>query len=227
MSPSRVEVPPGAGLVLDLDDTLYPERAFHESGFRWIAGRLGIDPAGPEVAAAGRELRRPGGRPLDVLAEASGVPVATLLEWHRAHPPTISLYPDAARLLERAARAGLPLVLLTDGRSVTQRNKIEALGVARAFRTILVSEETGVDKLGLEAFRGAQEQLADCTTVVSIGDNPRKDQRGPRLLGWEPVLVLDRPDRVHPAGPGVPVLPGCRVIRDLDEVAFTDRRVAP
>jgi putative hydrolase of the HAD superfamily len=184
------------GIVLDLDDTLYPERSFHESGLRWIAERTGLDPAGKEVSAACRALRSDG-RPLDLLSEATGVPIPTLLEWHRTHPPRISLHPDAGRFLNRANSAGLPLVLLTDGRSSTQRRKIAALGIAGAFRAILISEEVGVDKHELAAFEGAASHLPDATTLAHFGDNPAKDVAHPRSLGWMVLLLLDRGDNVH------------------------------
>ena len=46
------EIPLAAGVVLDLDDTLYAERSFHDSGFRWIARNAGLDPQGAEVREA-------------------------------------------------------------------------------------------------------------------------------------------------------------------------------
>ncbi len=196
MSPCVIELPAGVGLVVDLDDTLYPERSFHESGFRWIAQRTGLDLDGPEVRAACRELRG-SGRPLDVLSAATRVPLQDVLRWHRCHPPAIHLYPDAARFLQRAENAGVPLVLLTDGRSATQRNKIRALGISSAFQRILISEETGFTKHNRAAFAAAAEALRACTAIASFGDNPGKDLEEPLRLGWLVHLVLGRGDNVH------------------------------
>jgi putative hydrolase of the HAD superfamily len=215
-SRSVIELPTGVGIVLDLDDTLYPERSFHDSGFRWIAERTGLDPDGAEVAGASIALRT-NGRPLDILSDATGVPVATLLEWHRTHPPTITTFPDAARFLLLAAESEVPLVLLSDGRPDTQRRKIEALGIADAFRAILISEETGIDKYDIAAFEGAAAHLPDATSYVYFGDNPKKDIAGPRALGWLVFLMVDRGDTVHRQDLGVAE---ATLVRSFDEVSL-------
>lgn len=218
-----IELPPGVGIVLDLDDTLYPERSFHDSGFRWIAERTGLDPAGEEVAAACSALRT-NGRPLDILSEATGVPVTALLEWHRVHPPRITLYPDATRFLHRASASEVPLVLLSDGRSSTQRRKIEALGIADAFRAILISEEAGVNKFDISAFEGAAARLPEATHCAYFGDNPAKDVTHPRSLGWLVFLLLDRGDNVHRQDVGVTkAVP----IMSFDEVALPSPPMRP
>lgn len=192
-----VELPRGCGVVLDLDDTLYPERSFHDSGFRWIARQVGLDPSRPEVAEASRQLRS-GGRPLDGLQRATGIPSDTLLAWHRCHSPDIHLYDDARDFLSRLSTAGVPTVLLTDGRSVTQRLKIEALGIADSFQAILISEETGHDKYDEQSFALAAHRLGNPSQIVSFGDNPEKDLAIPTNLGWLVYLMLDRGDNVHP-----------------------------
>lgn len=196
MSVFRVEVPNDGGLVLDLDDTLFAERSFHESGFRWIAQQASLDPFGPEVLAAGRELRRPCGRPLDLLSSITNIPVSTLLDWHRNHMPDITLYPDALRLLARTRLAGIPVALLTDGRSTTQRNKLAALHATDYFSHILISEEIGMSKGNLASFRLAQVRIGT-DKVVGVGDNPIKDLLGPLTLGWRTSLLRDRGDNVH------------------------------
>ena len=122
-----IELPLGVGIVLDLDDTLYPERSFHDSGFRWIAEQTGLDPDGDEVAAARLALRA------REVARWTSSARRRECRWRpcwRGIGPTrraISLYPDAERFLQRAGASQVPLVLLSDGRSETQRRKIEAL----------------------------------------------------------------------------------------------------
>ncbi len=216
-----VELPEGVGLVVDLDDTLYGERSFHESGFRWVAAHLGFDPAGPEVRLAAAALRAPAGRPLDVLSRAWGLGVDELLTLHREHPPDIALHPDARRLLDRATAAGIPMVLLTDGRSTTQRHKIEALGITSLFRAVLISEEVGATKHTLPAFRTAAANLGDRDHVTSLGDNPAKDVLHPLTLGWSVLLLADRGDNVHPQHLGALAgRTGLTVLTDLDAVSF-------
>ena len=204
-------------LVLDLDDTLYSERQFHESGFRWIARNYGIDPHGPFIQAANRALRT-GGQPLQILSEATQVPVAQLLEDHRNHLPEISLYPDARRLLQRAIRAEFVLAILTDGRSSTQMNKVRALRLAKIIDYILISEETGVDKTHLRAFINVEEKLRHRSSAITyVGDNPRKDISHPLRLGWDVYLLAGRGDNVH-AQTFEPKERALKIINSLDEI---------
>lgn len=193
------ELPRTSGVVLDLDDTLFPERSFHESGFRWIATKTSMDPSGPEVQSASKALRT-GGRPLDILSQASGIPLETIIRWHREHPPDICLYPDASRFLVQLGAAGIPVVILTDGRSTTQRHKLEALGLTNKVRAVLISEEAGVSKADPRSFQAAAAHLRDRQPLVYVGDNPRKDLAIPADLGWTVLLLLDRGDNVHPQG---------------------------
>lgn len=211
------EIPLSAGVVVDLDDTLYSEYSFHDSAFRYIAVRVGLDPAGNEIEAARAELRR-SGRPLDLLSEITGIEVSRLLEWHRYHEPTISPYPDARAFLHRLDDAGIPVVLLTDGRSITQQNKIDALGIRQLLTKVLVSEEVGVSKFNVDAFLRAAEELASRTPVVSFGDNPLKDVDQPIRLGWRVYLMRSRGDNVH----SQMVSAGCpdqiRILASFDEI---------
>lgn len=218
-----LEIPPSAGVVVDLDDTLYPERSFHESGFRWIAGRTGLDPAGPEVREACHALRS-GGRPLDLLSHASGVPVETLLKWHREHPPVISVYPDAERFLALLRDAEIPVVLLTDGRSATQWHKVDALGIRRAFAAVLISDETGLSKIDANAFRNAASLLPGHNPIAYFGDNPAKDVEHPTSMGWQVFLMLDRGDNVHPQQVVDADRRRVRVLRTFDDITVSINR---
>lgn len=139
---------------------------------------------------------------MDVLSDATGIPVQTLLEWHRDHPPQIGLYPDARRFLARLSEARIPAVLLTDGRSTTQRAKIAALGVSGDFVDVLISEETGVDKFDPAAFESAAKCLPGREDLFYFGDNPDKDAVHPVVLGWNVFLRRDAGDNVHPQSDG-------------------------
>lgn len=212
-----LEIPRCAGVVLDLDDTLYSERTFHDSGFRWIAQKSGLDPHGPEVQAARHALRN-GGQPLEILSLATGLPTSVLLDWHRSHRPAISLYPDAARFLARLSDAGIPIVLLTDGRSTTQQNKIDALGIRGLLTAVLVSGETGLAKADVQAFRNAATHLARRCPLIHVGDNPSKDVVHPASLGWQVLLLLHRGDNVHPQPTEVARLLEVDLVASFDEI---------
>ena len=70
------------------------------------------------------------------------------VDTYRYHIPDISLRPGALDLLEGLKRRGVPIGIITDGRSATQRAKIKALGLDRfvADCNIIISGETGADK---------------------------------------------------------------------------------
>ena len=216
------EVPLSAGVVLDLDDTLYPERSFHVSGFRAVARRGGLDPDGPEVGAACRALRS-GGRPLDILSAATGIGVDTIIGWHREHQPDISLYTDAKRFLARLHAAAIPIVILTDGRSMTQRHKIVALGIQHQVQAVLISEETGMDKAHADAYRHAAAQMPGHTPLTYFGDNPVKDVQHPASMGWQVFLMLDRGDNVHPQSIDNAVLRSVHTLSTFDDVEVATR----
>lgn len=149
------------------------------------------------MRAASAELRS-GGRPLDVLSDATGVPVPTLLAWHRDHRPEIELYPDAREFLLRMASSSIPVVLLTDGRRVTQEHKVDALGIRRLLDAVLISEATGYTKKDIEAYERAAAELPGREPLMYFGDNPLKDVQHPASLGWTVFLMRSRGDNVHP-----------------------------
>lgn len=92
------------------------------------------------------------------------------------------------------------MAIITDGRSNTQRRKIEALGLRRyvAPDLILISEETGHDKHSKEMFAEVVRHFPEAATFWYVADNPRKDFYHPNLMGWNTAKVPYDPDNVHP-----------------------------
>ena len=187
-------------VVFDLDDTLYPEKDYVRSGFRYLGQlveRLYHKPFDDLLQAA--QQAEAG----DVLAHAlraAGLPESLkehLVLAYRYHTPTLRLHEHALDLLERCRSRRCPLYLVTDGRSVTQRLKIEALGLRELFDGIYISEEIG---------RGKPDPLAFQTIAarggtgpwVYVADNPAKDFVAPRALGWSTIGVRHTGHRVHP-----------------------------
>ena len=68
-----------------------------------------------------------------------------LLQIYREHKPAIALSEETVEVLEALKKESHVLGLITDGRSLTQRNKIKALGLDKYIESslILISEETG------------------------------------------------------------------------------------
>lgn len=185
--------------VFDLDDTLYAERDYAISALRfagdWIDARMGTSGSAEVLVASFQAGDRDA---IGAFSEQVGVSQDDknrLIEDMRAHEPGISLRADSQRLLQRIRQRGMEYSILTDGRSVTQRAKIAALGLSDA-RHVIVSEEIGATKpstIGFETIAAADPGAG----YVYVGDNPKKDFAGPNQLGWTTVMLLDRGTNIH------------------------------
>jgi putative hydrolase of the HAD superfamily len=194
-------------VVFDLDDTLYPERAYMASGLKavaeWIAPQL--QKASQAVLAEMERIvdREPLGKTFDTwLLEQglSGEWREPMIETYRTHRPRIDLFPDAARALAKLARLA-KLGMVTEGEGRAQRAKLAALGLEGIFEAVVIlgREERDQWKPSPEPFRRVLSQLKlPGELAVYIGDNPRKDFRGARSLGMRTVRVR-RPQGLYAA----------------------------
>jgi putative hydrolase of the HAD superfamily len=186
-------------IVFDLDDTLYPERAFALSGFCAVAGELRrrmecpFDPAERmrELFDSG-ERRHIFDRVLEELGQNSTVAtVEELVALYRSHKPRVELFSDAEAALERWA-GRFRLALVSDGFAETQQNKVEALGLEGRLAPIILTGEWGQRfwKPHPRAFEEVEKRTdaagAEC---VYIADNPAKDFVAPNRLGWMTVQI--------------------------------------
>lgn len=203
----------GPFIVFDLDDTLYKELDFLKSGFhavaRHVASLTGIEAERLylEMMAA----RQRGENAFDMLSarhfDVDNGFISKAVEIYRFHKPQITLEAGAGEVLEALTRQGLRLGLVTDGRSITQRNKIEALDITRYFapENILISEETGVEKNSILPWQTLVRRYPNASHFIYVGDNPAKDFRMPRMLGWSTIGVRDRDGiNIHPQIPPAP-----------------------
>lgn len=169
-------------VVFDLDDTLYAEMEFVRSAYREIARRYGLKLLDRMMhASSPREA-----------FDSTGLPVDDQIEIYRRHFPDIRLPWLSLYTLSVLRNRGHRLGLVTDGRSVTQRNKVKALGLYRfiAPEMIFISEEVGSDKLSGEAFRRIMEMCGTDEKYIYVGDNPKKDFVVGNSLGWLTVCLL-------------------------------------
>jgi len=180
-------------IILDLDDTLYSEREFERSGFRAILDTL--DVAHTVLLDDLLEMSIQG---QDVFAHLNFDEHLrhVALAIYRQHQPTISLYPDAALFIEQALASDCTLAIATEGRSITQRNKILALGLEDKISHVLISDEVGHRKIEPEFFSDLQA-LVQQQTCVMIGDNPVKDFVIPNSHSWDTYMLTDRGNNVH------------------------------
>ena len=61
------------------------------------------------------------------------------------------------------------LILITNGRSTTQRNKIKSLNIKKYFNKILISDEIGVKKVQLKFYEIIFKEYSN-HNIIFIGD---------------------------------------------------------
>lgn len=197
----------GRCVVFDLDDTLYDEIDFVRSGFAAaaavIADHFGVD--AHAVLDGCLTSRRLDGA-FQSVVEAAGLPpsaIDLMLAAYRLHVPTLEMSPELRDALIALRERDGAIACITDGRSLTQRNKLQALGLAGILDPVLISEETGHAKPDAHNFREVLRRVK-AREFWYIADNPAKDFVAPNALGWITVSV-DRGKRIHnlPA-PAVP-----------------------
>jgi putative hydrolase of the HAD superfamily len=106
------------------------------------------------------------------------------------HYPSISLFPGTRKVIEKVRTRGV-VALVSEGRSVTQRRKIEVLGVEPLFDAVLITEElTGsVKKASGIPYAMLRRDFPQATRFVMIGDDYEKDALPAKDHGFETVLV--------------------------------------
>lgn len=204
-------------VAFDLDDTLVPEALFIKSGIRHIASFLHTRyPEIPNLRIIGSMdtalmTYRNHYSALEVLLEEfhlfDMVDMKEIVVEFRSHVPDPSVYHLAPSMIDVLKRlkndSRVRIALITDGRSITQRNKINAAGI-NAFiddSDILISEETGHDKFDPDNFLHLMKKYAEANSFHYVGDNPKKDFLHPSRLGWQTHLVHAFPLAVHQGMP--------------------------
>lgn len=190
-----------AVVVFDLDDTLYPEADYVTSGFRYVGELVerlyGTAFVEPLLAA----WRAGSADPIGEVLRESGLPPGlkdNLIAAYRYHRPSISPSPGAFELIQRCRQRGCPLYLISDGRGLTQRLKLDALGLTQAFDAVFISEEVGAGKPDARSFQEIMARGPERGSWVYVGDNPAKDFVAPNALGWSTIGVRQAAARVHP-----------------------------
>ena len=173
-------------VVYDLDDTLFPEASFRESGFRFIAAYVqknGFRISEKDIRAAYAEHPK---KTFDMLVERYTLPFAAsdLVDLYRTHPPRIQPYRGVREILEKLKKK-YALGLITDHHAGMQRNKVAALALAAYFTRIIYSEDRGTSKPDPALFEEMKEYMrCKAGEIVYVGDNEQKDFVGARAAGY-------------------------------------------
>jgi len=185
-------------LVLDLDDTLYKEYDYQTSGLRYVESQI-LRLYGENLEGKLLKFRDQGVD--DIFMEAVKVlkmPMSlkeSLLMMYRFHKPDIELTLETKHFLQSAYRNFKQVVILTDGRSVTQRLKLESLGLMKI--PAFISEEWCSQKPSAKRFIAIMEKYTNCSQFCYIADNLSKDFIAPNDLGWMSVCLRGDQRNIH------------------------------
>ena len=179
-------------LLIDLDDTLFPERAYVESGFQAVARFLEETrdlPADYSLPSMLAFLELEGrGAIFDRIIErfeirnSDGL-VSECVEVYRAHQPSIVAYDGVEEALG-ALKNSYDLALVTNGHPMMQKQKLEALSLEPFFQMVVYCDEVGAPKPSVKGLEVALDALCvaakDC---VFVGDNPDTDGTAAQAAG--------------------------------------------
>ena len=186
-------------IVFDLDDTLYKEIDFVKSAYiyvcKYIRSRFGID-----FFSQIQECIDDGINFYDYiiskLHHKHNFSIEKYLELYRFHYPKLSLSADTSEFLNNISDRKIGFSIITDGRSISQNNKIKALGLSHLAQNIIISEETGFEKPHVNNFKILEKVYPD-KKILYIADNTSKDFLAPNTLKWDTVCLLDNGQNIH------------------------------
>lgn len=194
-------------VCFDLDDTLYKEIDYLKSAYNEIVGyainfckveNSQIMQMAYDVMLDAYLKKENAFEKLNSFLGLS-IPVIEYLQIYRMHSPNISLSAETEMVLNKFKESGFVLGLITDGRSVQQRNKIHMLKLERFFDNdnILISEEFGTEKPNYNNYLHFMKKFPHCSDFTYVGDNLKKDFVAPNFLGWKTYCLLDDGRNIH------------------------------
>ncbi len=183
-------------VCFDLDDTLYKEIDFVKSAYEEIAVKVGHPEAGQQML----DWYHGGKNAFAMLINTYGldITISECLQMYRNHFPNISLDAGVKEFFDELKEYGAKLGLITDGRSITQRNKIRALGLEGFFDIEIISEEFGAEKPDLRNYQVVMDKFPERKYFIYVGDNPAKDFIAPNKLGWDTFCLKHDKRNIHP-----------------------------
>lgn len=184
-------------IVFDLDDTLFPEKEYFFSGIsyveEYISSLYGVSLNGEILKAYKKGVKDLWGW----ACKEVGLPLEmkdSFLWLYRNHYPKINLFPGIFELIAELIQLNATVVLLTDGRSISQRLKIKALKLD--YLPVYISEEYLSVKPDKKRFLLIQNDWKG-SKFAYIGDNPNKDFNAPKELNWLSVGADWCKEKIH------------------------------
>jgi putative hydrolase of the HAD superfamily len=184
-------------IVLDLDDTLFPEHDYVRSGFEAVDHliRLSFGSTGFLQHAWSFFIAGYRRKIFDAALERMHLPVernviSGMVAVYRSHIPCISLFSDAESFLDRHF-CKYPLCILSDGALSSQFHKYNALNLDRWCEAQVFTDLFGKDtwKPAAEGYQKVESKFPQATHFTYIADNPIKDFITARRRGWSTIRI--------------------------------------
>ena len=186
-------------VCFDLDDTLYKEINYLEAAYKIIAEEV----FGEQMETYFHQMLSWYYSKDDVFQRVvdlspKKISKNDLLDIYRYGVHNLPLSLEVRNVLDELEAKGYNLGLITDGRTLTQRNKISALGLFDYFKEedIVISEEFGSEKPSLLNYKYFMNRYPNFRFYY-VGDNPKKDFVGANQLGWETICLIDDGSNIH------------------------------
>jgi putative hydrolase of the HAD superfamily len=189
------------GLIVDMDDTLYPREQFVVSGFGAVARYVARAYDVSREAAFATLTRAHGGpqrgREFQTLCHAHHLPlsiVGELIDVFREHRPSLSLAAGVEQTLKALRCDGWRIAILTNGLPSVQASKVAALDLPRIVDHVLYAEcHARGGKPAVAAFQAALQRLAlPAESCLCVGDDVVCDIYGAHGAGIRAIQLVPK-----------------------------------
>lgn len=182
-------------IVFDLDDTLYNEMDYLRSAYISIAKNL--DQGNwQSLFSKMFSLFRSKEDVFEFVSQKYGFEKSELIATYRSHKPELHLFDGVLSIIKRIKEKNGKIGIITDGRKITQRVKLDALGITSMVDKIIISEEIGSEKPEERNYLLIEEAFPN-HSYLYMADNLRKDFISPNKLEWNSIGLVDNGLNMH------------------------------
>ena len=182
-------------LVFDLDDTLYNELDYLKSAYWEICFYCNPDKA-KELYHLIFSLYRSDQNPFKYITEKFEISLPELISNYRNHVPKLNPFPGVLKVFQEVKQKKGKLGVITDGRVITQTNKLKSLGLLKYIDYVVISEDIGSEKPHRKNYEAMMDKL-NAERYYYFGDNFKKDFIAPLKMGWHTVGLIDNGKNIH------------------------------
>lgn len=181
--------------AFDLDDTLYNEIDYLKSAYLAIAKTIS-ETKWLTLYSKMLSLYRNKKDVFDYISEEYHTDKNQLIETYRSHIPNITSFNHVLTLMANIKNLGGKIAVITDGRTLTQKNKLKSLKVEPFIDTLVISESVGTEKPNENNYKIVEAAFPN-HRYLYFGDNFKKDFITPNLRGWTTIGLIDNGLNIH------------------------------